>query len=50
MPAEEDKVTLPPVHNEVDPLVVIVGAEGFGFTVTTVGKEVPPQVPVVVTV
>lgn len=31
---DEVKVTLPPVHNPVGPLVVIVGFSGNGFTVT----------------
>jgi len=33
-------VTLPPAHNVVGPLGVIVGVGGFGLTVTTVGAEV----------
>jgi hypothetical protein len=38
--AEEDvSVTEPPVQNVVGPLVVMVGTEGIGFTVTVIGAE-----------
>lgn len=38
--AEEDvSVTEPPVQNVVGPLVVMVGTEGIGFTVTVTGAE-----------
>lgn len=33
-------VTEPPAQKVVDPLAVIVGADGFAFTVTTVTVEV----------
>jgi hypothetical protein len=38
---EEDEVstTFPPAQNVVAPLVVIVGVDGSGFTVTTVAAE-----------
>ena len=45
----EVKVTEPPVQKVVEPLAVMF-AVGKGFTVTAVAAEVPPQVPVVVTV
>ena len=32
--------TLPPVQNVVGPPAVIVGVDGFGFTVTLVGADV----------
>ena len=34
------RVTLPPAQNVVGPLAVIV-AEGFGFTLTLTGEELP---------
>ena len=37
------KVTVPPVQNVSEPLVVIVGVGGFGFTVTAVELEVAEQ-------
>lgn len=33
---EEVNTTDPPVHNEVDPPAVMIGAAGIGFTVTLI--------------
>jgi uncharacterized protein with GYD domain len=44
--AEEDvNVTEPPVQNVVEPLAVMVGVAGNGFTVTIVAAEVAEQDP-----
>lgn len=42
---EEVNVTEPPVQKVVDPLAVIVGVAGVGFTVTSVAAEVAEQEP-----
>jgi hypothetical protein len=42
---DEVNVTLPPEQKVVGPPAVIVGADGTGFTVTTVPADVAVQVP-----
>lgn len=49
LPALAVRVTLPPAQNVVGPLGVIVGADGAGLTVTTVGDEVAVQPSALVT-
>ena len=39
----EESTTLSPVQNVVGPFAEIVGADGFGLTVTTVGSDVAVQ-------
>ena len=39
----EESTTLSPVQNVVGPFAEMVGADGFGFTVTTVGSDVAVQ-------
>ena len=48
--ALEVRVMLLPSQNMVDPLAVIVGLGGMGFTVTTTGSEVAVQPKVLLTV
>ena len=43
--ADEVKTTEPPKQNVVGPLALIVGVDGDGFTVTTVGVELALQLP-----
>jgi hypothetical protein len=42
-PLGAESVTLPPAQKVVEPLGVIAGVGGFGFTVTTVAAEVALQ-------
>ena len=46
---EEVSVTDPPAQNVVDPLAVIVGVAGIGFTVTGIVFETPDEHPAAVT-
>jgi hypothetical protein len=47
--ADEVSTTLPPAHNAVVPLAVIVGVEGVGLTVTVCEPEAPEEQPPVTT-
>ncbi len=52
LPLTEDelKVTLPPLQKVVVLPAVIVGADGIGFTVTTIAFEAADEHPLVVTI